>query len=620
MSDIIKLLPESIANQIAAGEVVQRPAAVVKELLENAIDAKSTEISLVVQDAGKSLIQVIDNGIGMSQTDARMSFERHATSKVRETNDLFNIRTLGFRGEALASIAAVSQVNLKTKRKEDELGLEINISGSHFQDQKPANSADGTTLTIKNLFFNVPARRAFLKSNPVELKHIMDEFTRVALSHPEISFYMYQKDLQTYHLPSTNLANRIVQIFGKNYKGNLATCKLDTDYVSVQGYIGKPEFAKKIRGEQFFFLNNRYIKHPYLNHAVLSSFQDLIPDKHYPFYLLNIKTDPKNVDVNVHPSKTEVKFDDEQTVYSIVQSSVKHALSTFGIAPSIEFSYDVNFGKDIHSGSGEERVVKQSSIGKSEYYEMKFSHGGKPNSGFVKKESWKSLYEDLPSKSIESTLFNEKIENRKEEEKEYKKKEGFNPNKILQINNEVIISQVKNGILVINQKAAFERILYDRLLKNQNKTSEVSQKVIFPEKVELSTSNLKILEEIKHEIKKIGFDWEKSSDNTIEITALPVGIDQPDIKELLETILDDHINLKKTDNYKVGDSEKKLLKTAAAKLSNKCKSMDTEGEKVIFIEQLFKSSNPNYTPRGEKIITMVNTNQLLEIIDNSEKV
>jgi len=343
MPDIIHLLSDLLANQIAAGEVVQRPASAVKEILENAIDAQATKIEVIVKDAGKSLIQVVDNGIGMSETDARMSLERHATSKIKNTEDLFAIKTMGFRGEALASIAAVSQLQITTKQAGSDLGTSINIEASEIKGQEPVAGNTGTSVTVKNLFYNVPARRNFLKSNPVEMRHIIEDFQRIALSHPEIAFSLYQNDLETYNLPPGKLSQRIVNIFGRNYQEQLASCKEETEHIKVFGYIGKPELAKKTRGEQFFFVNNRFIKNNYLNHAVLNAYEGLIPERSYPFYVIFIEMDPTHIDVNVHPTKSEIKFEDERTVYGVIRAVVKQALGTHNLSPSLDFGSNVNF-------------------------------------------------------------------------------------------------------------------------------------------------------------------------------------------------------------------------------------------------------------------------------------
>ncbi|HXA00515.1 MAG TPA: DNA mismatch repair endonuclease MutL, partial [Cytophagaceae bacterium] len=344
MPDIIRLLPDSLANQIAAGEVVQRPASVVKELLENAVDAEASHIELIVKEAGKTLIQVIDNGKGMSERDARMSFERHATSKLSKTEDLFSIRTFGFRGEALASIAAVSQVEMKSRKDENELGTCLKIEGSEIKVQESVSCEKGTSISVKNLFFNIPARRNFLKSNPVEMKHIIDEFQRVALAYPHITFSFYNNDLEVFNLPGDKLSKRIISMFGTGYKEQLISCQEDTSIIKIHGYIGKPEHSKKTRGEQFFFVNNRYIRHNYLHHAVMNAFDELLSEESFPFYVLFIDIDPKHIDINVHPTKTEIKFDDEKMVYAIIRAAVKKALATHNIIPSIDFDQNINFG------------------------------------------------------------------------------------------------------------------------------------------------------------------------------------------------------------------------------------------------------------------------------------
>ena len=340
MNDLIELLPDNIANQIAAGEVIQRPASAVKELMENAIDAGATQVKLIIQDAGKSLVQVIDNGRGMSVTDARMAFERHATSKIRNIEDLFRIRTMGFRGEALASIAAVAQVELKTKRPVDENGTCIEIENSFVKKQEPVAFPNGTSIAMKNLFFNVPARRNFLKSNAAEMRHIVDEFIRVALSFPDIRFILISNGQEIFHLEKGTLKQRIVQILGINYTSKLVSVQENTDYLNIAGFVGKPDIAKRTRGDQYFFVNNRFIRSAYLNHAVMTAFQQMIPGDSFPLYVLFIEIDPSRVDINVHPTKQEIKFEDEKIVYAFVQAAVKHALAQFSITPSLDFDLD----------------------------------------------------------------------------------------------------------------------------------------------------------------------------------------------------------------------------------------------------------------------------------------
>ena len=359
MSDIIQLLPDAIANQIAAGEVVQRPASALKELLENAVDAGSTKIHVMVKEAGKMLIQVIDDGKGMSMTDARMSFERHATSKIRTSADLFAIRTFGFRGEALASIAAVAQVDMKTRPTDAELGSHLCIEGSEVKKQEPTTCPVGTSIAVKNLFFNVPARRNFLKSNAVEMRHIVDEFQRVALSYPEIAFTLYQNDMELFNLTPGKLSQRIVGLLGKAYQGQLVACEENTPLLKIKGYVGKPEQAKKTRGEQFFFVNNRYIKSNYLHHAVLSAFEGLISSDQHPFYVLFLDLDPAHIDINVHPTKTEIKFDDERTIYGLVRSAVKQSLGAHNVVPTLDFSFDVNFAENWKNDETKKQEVSR---------------------------------------------------------------------------------------------------------------------------------------------------------------------------------------------------------------------------------------------------------------------
>jgi DNA mismatch repair protein MutL len=363
MHDIIHLLPDSIANQIAAGEVVQRPASAVKELMENALDAGATSIRLLVKDAGKTLIQVMDNGSGMSETDARMSLERHATSKIKTADDLFRLRTMGFRGEALASIAAVSQFEMKTRMAHQELGTHLVVEASEVKSQSPAACEKGTSISVKNLFFNIPARRNFLKSNPVEMRHIIEEFQRQALAHPTLSFSLYQNDEVVYDLPPAKLSQRIVALFGKSFQEQLAPCKEETDQVRVTGYIGRPESARKTRGEQFIFVNQRFTRNNYLNHAVTAAFEGLLPENSFPFYVLFIELDPKHIDVNVHPTKTEIKFDDERAVYAVVKAAVKQALGAHNLAPAIDFQADINLVERL-----------QAAPLKTEYADEQFAH------------------------------------------------------------------------------------------------------------------------------------------------------------------------------------------------------------------------------------------------------
>jgi len=452
MSDIIQLLPDSVANQIAAGEVVQRPASAVKELLENSIDAGATHIKLIVKDAGKSLIQVIDDGRGMSETDARMSLERHATSKIKKAEDLFTLQTMGFRGEALASIAAVSQFEMKTRKQEQELGTLIVVEGSDIRRQEPVACDKGTSISVKNLFYNIPARRNFLKSNPVETKHLVDEFYHIALAYPEIGFMFVNADDIEYDLPPGKLSQRIVNIFGKSYQQLLAPCKEETALVRIHGYVGPPESAKKTRGEQFFFVNKRFIRNNYLNHAVMSAFQGLITEGTFPFYVLFIDIDPKHVDVNVHPTKTEIKFDDERTIYGVVLAAVRQALGTHNLAPAIDFTEDVNIVHKLERSSSEQ--VREI------YFDERFQS----NLSRSNLQNWEKLLEgDWPTKltgNTESPVQELRFESamNQPEDKQLPQTDKW----LVQLHNRFILKQVRSGVMIIDQNTAHERILYEK--------------------------------------------------------------------------------------------------------------------------------------------------------------
>jgi DNA mismatch repair protein MutL len=503
MSDVIRLLPDALANQIAAGEVVQRPASVVKELLENAVDAGSTTIQLIVREAGKSLVQVIDDGSGMSETDARMSFERHATSKIKESNDLFAIRTLGFRGEALASIAAVAQVELRTRRESDDLGVLIRMEASQLKAQEGVASLPGTNIAVKNLFFNVPARRNFLRSNPVEMRHILDEFQRVALANPQINFSLYHNDQEVYNLQAGKLSHRIVGIYGKSYREQLAPCQEETPFVSVTGYIGKPEFAKKTRGEQFFFVNNRYIRHNYLHHAVMTAFEGLLPDESYPFYVLFIEIDPVHIDINVHPTKTEIKFDDERSVYAIILATVKKALGTHNIAPSLDFGFNVNFpGLDSVPAPLSPDHFKNAA---TSYTKTPLEKSNLNN--------WKALYQefqnnfpkqDIPDEKDNEAFSSLTFESKANDLPAAKASATPAPTEkevaTFQLHNRYIVAQVKSGMMLVDQHAAHERILYDRFMMNLQESTAVVQQLLFPVSVDLNPSDFLILMEIQQEI------------------------------------------------------------------------------------------------------------------------
>jgi DNA mismatch repair protein MutL len=617
MSDIIRLLPDSIANQIAAGEVVQRPASAVKELLENAIDAGSTKIQLIVKDAGKQLIQVIDNGIGMSATDARMSFERHATSKIRNTEDLFNIKTFGFRGEAMASIAAIAQVEMKTRKANEELGTILKIEGSEVKLQESTACEKGTSISVKNLFYNVPARRNFLKSNPVELRHILDEFQRVALAHPEIEFSFYQNDLETYTLRTDNLAQRIVDLFGKSYREQLILCNEETDFVKIEGFIGKPEHAKKSRGEQFFFVNHRFIKSSYLNHAVMFAFDKLVGDDTFPFYVLFIEIDPKNIDINVHPTKTEIKFDDEKTVYAMVRATVKKALATHNIAPSIDYELDINFnippdqrGTDFDEKQKEFSGKNISYTPKSQnetnqYWETLYK-------GFENQENLEKIkqYEEMTLLTLGSKI------NSTEEISTLNRDMLYSDNTTtFQLHNKYIVTQIKSGMALIDQQAAHERIYYEKYLNMLQNKFGASQQFLFPSSIELSPNDFALLMEMEEEIKSLGFVYSVFGKNTIVVNGIPADIPHANEKNLFESLIE---------QYKQNQSELKLEKKENLARSLAKRSAIRQGIKLSLtemnslIDQLFACKMPTYAPNGNLTLVLMTMEKIASMFHKTE--
>ena len=625
MLDIIQLLPDSIANQIAAGEVVQRPASVVKELLENSIDAGAKTIQLIVREAGKTLIQVIDDGLGMSETDARMCFERHATSKIRTSEDLFKIRTMGFRGEAMASIAAVAQVEMRTRRSTDELGILIRMEASEVKAQEAVATEKGTSIQVKNLFYNVPARRNFLKSNPVEMRHILDEFQRVSLSNPDIMFTLHHNDSEIYNLPAGKLSRRIVDLFGKNYREQLASCEEETSFVSVRGYVGKPEYSKKTRGEQFFFANNRYIKNGYLNHAVMSAFEGLIPEGTHPFYVLFIEIDPIHIDINVHPTKTEIKFDDERTVYAIVQAAVRKAMSQHNLTPSLDFETDVNYTNNIFNfGNSPFQTQKESADTFNNGGASTYARPEVPVRERANLTNWNKLYEglgrsidDFDKKDINQSNFdfgkdyepttvkskaNDITENRFQRVRQDSESTTF------QIHNQYIISQVKSGMLLIDQRAAYERILYEKFSQYLQKHNGASQQLLFPTTVKLTPADFHLVVEIQDEIRNLGFVLSATGHDTFVVNGIPA--DSPDENEqaMIEGILEQfkhneaNLHLDKAENV-----ARSMAKRSAGRFGNHNLSVL---EMNMLVEQLFASTNPSYTPSGESTMKIVSLEEM----------
>lgn len=606
MNDIIQLLPDAIANQIAAGEVVQRPASALKELLENAVDAGAKSIQVIVKEAGKQLLQVIDNGNGMTPTDARMSFERHATSKIRTSMDLFSLRTFGFRGEALASIAAVAQVELKTKTADAELGTLIQIDGSEIKRQEPIACLRGTSVALRNLFFNIPARRNFLKSNPVEMRHIVDEFQRVALSYPEIAFSLYQQDLEVLSLTPGKLSNRIVGIFGKSYQGQLVPCEELTPHLNVRGYIGKPEHAKKTRGEQFFFVNNRYIKSSYLNFAVSSAFEGLLQKDQFPFYVLFLEIDPSHIDINVHPTKTEIKFDDERTVYGVIRSAVKQSLGAHHVVPALDFSLDVNFNQNWDNDPSKKEAVDR---------EYSYKTFNTPEFKKASVSGWEQLFENKNPKHLSSQFEPEDTEvltfsSRAipEGNSDFLLKGMEAPTgNTFQVELSFVIAQVSNGLLILDQQASHERILFEQYQRQLLDAQGLSQQCLFPPTVNLSPADFALVIGLLPELHSLGFVVSEFGKNTVLIQGVPAEIQIKNEKELFEGLIEQFKNFK---NDLSIDTRENLARSLARKSAIKKGQRLSSQEMELLVGQLFTCQNPNYGLSGNKTFVKLDLNSI----------
>ncbi|MBC3783687.1 DNA mismatch repair endonuclease MutL [Spirosoma utsteinense] len=664
MLNVIQLLPDSIANQIAAGEVVQRPASVVKELLENSVDAKAKSIQVIIREAGRNLIQIVDDGAGMTETDARMSFERHATSKIRTSDDLFRIRTMGFRGEALASIAAVAQIEMRTRRAEEELGTLIRIEGSDIKAQESISCLPGTNLLIKNLFFNVPARRNFLKSNSVEMRHILDEFQRVALANPEVAFSLFHNDQEIYNLPAGKLSRRIIDMFGKNYREQLNHCDEQTPYVTVHGYIGKPESAKKARNEQFFFVNNRFVKHNYLHHAVVGAYEGTLPEGSHPFYVLFIEIDPSHIDINIHPTKTEIKFDDERSVYAIMMAAVRKAVGVYNLSPSLDFESDVNFlsggrGNSTSKPTGGDNRPDAKPITaawatggsagttapvptKERLPSRTDSLDGAAGKSFdlPKRPSvnnWQALFEgvadterpapttdrqeeggdwlgpartpppssaSLPPES-ESVTLGSRVNEWKEvvETAETLTQAVIDEDSIVQVQNRYLIAPVKSGMLVIDQRRAYERILYDQFHASLTTRNGASQQLLFPKTVTLSPVDFQLATELRDDLVNLGFEFDELGQNTFVIRGVPTLTMGENEEELFANLL---AQLRADTGRLKLDRAESLARSLARRSSMRHVTRLTATERKALIDQLFASANPSYTPTGD-IVTVVMT-------------
>ena len=616
MADIIQLLPDHVANQIAAGEVVQRPASVVKELLENAIDAGSDSIKLIIKDAGKTLVQVIDNGKGMSTTDARLSFERHATSKIRSAEDLFQLHTKGFRGEALASIAAIAHVELKTKQPQDDVGNTIIIEGSKVTDQDVVVTPQGTSVSVKNLFFNIPARRNFLKSDNVELRHIIDEFHRVALAHPGIAFAFYNNGSEAFNLPISNYRQRIVNIFGTKTNEKLVPVEEETEVLKISGFVGKPEFAKKTRGEQYFFVNDRFIKSAYLNHAIASAYDGLLKNGTHASYFLNLTVDPQTIDINIHPTKTEIKFDDEHTLYAILRSAVKHSLGQFNIAPVLDFDRDANLDtpydlkkETIRSNTPSIEVDRSfNPFQEDEPIKQRTAVATPTSYKREPTESWESLYVGLESKGTKTQQdFSEVHFETEEATVSMFDKDIEQTHTTYQLHNKYIVSTIKSGMLVIDQHRAHQRILYEDYLKHLTIKGALSQQLLFPLDLHFSNQEITVISQLKEDLEHTGFVFSNVKEESIEITGVPVGVPESEVSIILEQLISDVENEVPDSHFSATDL---LAKSMAKSLAIKTGQSLQKDEQEHLVNKLFACKEPNVSPANRTTFVTMSVDEL----------
>ena len=620
MSDIIHLLPDSVANQIAAGEVIQRPASVIKELVENAIDAEACNIHVLVTDAGKTCIQVIDDGKGMSETDARLSFERHATSKIREASDLFALRTMGFRGEALASIAAVAQVELKTRLEAEELGTKLVIAGSKVESQEAVSCPKGSNFSIKNLFFNIPARRKFLKANSTELSNILTEFERIALVHPEVAFSLYSNDSELFNLPVSSLRQRILAVFGKKLNQQLLSVDVNTTMIKISGYVAKPETARKKGAHQYFFVNGRYMRHPYFHKAVMDAYEQLIPIGEQISYFLYFEVDPANIDVNIHPTKTEIKFENEQAIWQIISAAVKESLGKFNAVPSIDF--DTEDMPDIPAFEQNLPPEPPRVQYNSDFNPFKTSSSGSGGgvAGYSRqKVEWEDLYGGLEKAS----KMNRPVINEPEAEPDY-----FSPaeppavvpstlyanepivekgNLHLQFKGRFILTSVKSGLMLIDQHRAHIRVLFDRYMMQIRQKQGMSQGVLFPEILQLPVSEAAVLQSIMDDLSAVGFELSDLGGGSYAINGIPAGIEGLNPVELVRSML--HTAMEKGNDVKeeVQSILALTLSRAAAIVYGQVLSNE---EMVNLVDNLFACVAPNYTPDGKVVLSTIKEEEI----------
>jgi len=625
MDTLIRLLPDSIANQIAAGEVIQRPASVVKELLENAVDAGSTAIHLKIIDSGKTLIQITDNGCGMNEADLRMSIERHATSKIRKADDLFAIRTMGFRGEAMASIASIAHLHIKTKTHDAELGSLLHVEGSEVAAQEPVQCAQGTTIQVKNLFFNVPARRKFLKSDQVEYRHIIDEFQRVALPNPRIKFTFHHGDHEVFHLNSGNFRQRIVSIFGKNYNNKLVPVDEETSILKVHGFVINPQETKKTRGDQFLFANKRFIKSGSINHAINDAVRELLPSGHHAGYFLNLEMDPTTIDINIHPTKTEIKFEDERATYSIINAAIKQGIGKHNISPSLDFNQEISFNVPLHPTKEISAPTISVDTSFNPFHETKKKkapvYTGENLSALQQsnKENWEKLYAqnpDLANMAAPHMLKNEGEENSTKQisfessfDGDDEKMHGY---PVFQLHRKYILTQTKRGFMLIHQKRAHERILFEQMIKAMAQEPLPSQQQLFPEHVELSSSDAELIKSMHQELQFLGFDISNFGKNTFVIQGVPAFAGEQEIKGLLESVLE---------NQKLNQSANQLEKQEALARAMANQTAIQTGKKLLdeemrsLIDQLFACENPSTSPTGKLVMHNLAINELDQLFN-----
>ena len=586
MADIIQLLPESIANQIAAGEVVQRPASVVKELLENSIDAEATSITLIIKDSGKTLIQVVDDGKGMTETDERMCFERHATSKIKNAQDLFSIKTMGFRGEAMPSIASISHLHMKTRTKDQELGTEILIHGSNLKKQEYCQTPQGTSISVKNLFYNVPARRKFLKKDATEYNHILEEFKRVAIINPKIRFQLIHNDNEIYHLPEGNLRQRLSNIFGKSVNEKLVPIEEETDVVKIRGYIGRPELNKKTKGDQYLFVNGRFIKSPYLHHAIKNGYDNMLGEDEYPYYILDLEIDPATIDINIHPTKQEIKFEEDKLIYNYIRVTTKACLSKYSITPTLDFEKDLSFDRVFNetsystreSGSRSQMPVEQRIAQRKEI------------------ETWENMYREVQSDAADVDHITLPSTASLLEEDGNSNGVGIETSKPFQLHQQYIVNQIRSGFILIDQQNAHERILYERFLNALKGQNLGVQQLLFPITVEFTPDKAATLETLCPELVKLGIKIEPFGHGSFVIHGVTVGMEESSINTILENVINLYLE---NHDLELGNNENLALSLAVHSSIKRNKKLEVE-EMQHMLDDLFATENPYTSPSGKK--------------------